>query len=449
MKNCLLMAIVAVVGMATLAGAQVESDNQANWYVAPGVGLLLFEGDQEVEDGLQMNVRAGRDVTEWWSIEAMVLVAPALDENFRKDFRTGAQVSRLDQANDFAGVDSTSAFGLTLEGIFHFTRWDRLDPFLAIGGGVTFYADDMAEGATEPAFRLGGGVIYHFNDEWAVRADGRLLLAGKDTEANGQVDGSVVWTWGARVAPAMRATGGPLDSDGDGLSDVRESELGTDPYDPDTDQDQLSDGDEVLTALTDPLNPDTDYDGLQDGAEVHTHQTNPCERDTDNGGVADGHEVIEDGTNPLDPTDDLVLFELNLQFDYDKAEIKPEYFDDLNVIAKMMQRHPDSTARIEGHADKLKRSSARYNRRLSKRRAQSVRTYLEQVAGIDGDRMDAVGYGYDRPKAANDPEYGNPVNRRVEVYLRDVDKAAEGLGGDLAVEEPDVMEPADMEPDMK
>jgi outer membrane protein OmpA-like peptidoglycan-associated protein len=441
MKKYLTMAIAGVMSFAVVAAAQVESDNQPDWYVAPAIGLLLFEGDQEVENGMQLNVRVGRDVTEWWSLEGMILVAPSLDENFRLDY-DGSVVSRLQEIPGNEGVDSTSAFGLALEGIFHFTRWDRLDPFLAIGGGVTFYADDMAEGATEPAFRLGGGVIYHFNDEWALRADGRLLLAGKDTEANGQVDGSVVWTWGARLDPSMRATGGPLDSDGDGLSDVRESELGTDPYDPDTDKDQLSDGDEVLTAGTDPLNPDTDYDGLKDGPEVHQHKTDPLDRDTDDGGVADGHEVIEDDTNPLDGADDLVLFELNLQFDYDKAEIKPEYFEDLNVIAKVMQRNEGSTARIEGHADKLKRSSARYNRRLSKRRAQSVLSYLEQVAGIKDDRMEAVGYGFDRPKAENDPEYGNPVNRRVEVYLRGVDKEAEGLGGNVL--KTDEAEPADM-----
>ena len=445
MKYRLMMALVGVMSIAAVAGAQVESDNQPDWYVSPAIGLLVFEGDQEVENGLQFNVRVGRDVSEWWSLEGMIFVAPRLDENFRTDF-DGTEVSRLDEANDFSGVDSTSAIGLALEGLFHFTRWDRLDPFLAIGGGLTFYADDMAEGATEPTFRLGGGVMYHFNDEWAARADARLLLAGKDTEANGQVDGSVVWTWGARMDPSMRATGGPLDSDGDGLSDVRESELGTDPYDPDTDKDQLSDGDEVLTAMTDPLNPDTDYDGLKDGPEVHQYKTDPLDRDTDDGGVADGHEVIEDGTDPLNGADDLVLFELNLQFDYDKADIKPEYFDDLNVIAKVMKRNTDSSARIEGHADKLKRSSARYNRRLSKRRAQSVLSYLEQVAGIGGDRMESIGYGYDRPKAENDPEYGNPINRRVEVYLRGVDKEAEGLGGDVL--KSDEAE-AEVEADMK
>lgn len=62
--------------------------------------------------------------------------------------------------------------------------------------------------------------------------------------------------------------GEAVDSDKDGLDDVRERELGTDPYNADTDGDGLSDGDEVLIWKTNPLNPDTDGDGYSDGQEV-------------------------------------------------------------------------------------------------------------------------------------------------------------------------------------
>jgi len=62
--------------------------------------------------------------------------------------------------------------------------------------------------------------------------------------------------------------GEQIDSDKDGLDDVREKELGTDPDSIDTDTDGLSDGDEVLIWKTDPLNPDTDGDGYSDGTEV-------------------------------------------------------------------------------------------------------------------------------------------------------------------------------------
>ena len=72
------------------------------------------------------------------------------------------------------------------------------------------------------------------------------------------------------------------DTDGDGIDNEREIEIGTDPG-------QF----------------DTDGDGLSDGAEVNTYGTDPLDRDTDDGGVWDGAEVAN-GTNPVDdPSDDL------------------------------------------------------------------------------------------------------------------------------------------------
>jgi outer membrane protein OmpA-like peptidoglycan-associated protein len=40
--------------------------------------------------------------------------------------------------------------------------------------------------------------------------------------------------------------------------------------------------------------------------------------------------------------------------------------------------------------------------------------------GVDGKRLKAVGYGFDHPKAFNDPVQGNLKNRRVEVYISGV-----------------------------
>ncbi|MCX6714589.1 MAG: hypothetical protein NTX72_02130 [Candidatus Uhrbacteria bacterium] len=59
-----------------------------------------------------------------------------------------------------------------------------------------------------------------------------------------------------------------LDSDKDGLTDVREAQLGTNPNNPDTDGDGLFDKEEVDVYHTNPLNPDTDGDGFKDGDEV-------------------------------------------------------------------------------------------------------------------------------------------------------------------------------------
>lgn len=63
-------------------------------------------------------------------------------------------------------------------------------------------------------------------------------------------------------------TTGAVDSDGDGLTDEDEAARGTDPLNPDSDNDGLADGAEVLTYQTDPLQADTDGDGASDAAEA-------------------------------------------------------------------------------------------------------------------------------------------------------------------------------------
>lgn len=58
--------------------------------------------------------------------------------------------------------------------------------------------------------------------------------------------------------------------------------------------------------MTDPLNPDTDEDGLTDGEEVNRMPPlNPLAADSDMGGTPDGQEIM-DMTDPLDPADDIV-----------------------------------------------------------------------------------------------------------------------------------------------
>ena len=95
---------------------------------------------------------------------------------------------------------------------------------------------------------------------------------------------------------------GQEDTDGDGLTNNREIELGTDPANPDSDEDMLLDGDEVNLRGTDPLNPDTDGDGLNDGEEVILG-TNPTHPDSDRDGLPDGQETPP-CPDPLNPDSD-------------------------------------------------------------------------------------------------------------------------------------------------
>jgi len=91
------------------------------------------------------------------------------------------------------------------------------------------------------------------------------------------------------------------DDDGDGLTDITEIEIGTDPLNADTDGDGVLDGVEIDIG-TDPLNADTDGDGVLDGVEIDIG-TDPLNADTDGDGVLDGVE-IDIGTDPLNPDTD-------------------------------------------------------------------------------------------------------------------------------------------------
>ena len=90
----------------------------------------------------------------------------------------------------------------------------------------------------------------------------------------------------------------PDDRDDDGLDDLREAALGTDPDHPDTDRDGLMDYQEVERLGTDPLSRDSDGDGLSDGEEVQSVGSDPLRRDSDDDGFGDRREWVT-GTNPM------------------------------------------------------------------------------------------------------------------------------------------------------
>ncbi len=415
MKKTLVSCFLAIIGLSvypigTILAAETDLFEDHPWTMSGGLGFIKFEGDEEVEDGNFLSLKGGYDLNTHWAVELGIDYMPKLKA---RDFSHEFNTERYELEDDIWGAR------LGLDVLYHLrnTRNLHFDPYFSLGGSLFMWEEDLGAGKNELAATAGGGLFYHFDDTWGVRADIRTMIVGKDTEANMIAMLGVSWRGGARSKPQYGVTGGDIDSDGDGLLDSQEVELGTDPYDPDTDQDGLTDGEEHGRYLTDPLNADSDWDALKDGAEILTYNTDPLLRDTDSGGVADGHEVIEDHTDPLDPADDLQLFTLNIEFDVNKATIRPQYYDELDVIVKVLQRDTDAKARVEGHADKRKTSKLDYNLKLSERRAKAVVDYLSDVGGIERSRLTYHGYGYDRPVAPNDTEANMQKNRRTEIYI--------------------------------
>jgi outer membrane protein OmpA-like peptidoglycan-associated protein len=103
---------------------------------------------------------------------------------------------------------------------------------------------------------------------------------------------------------------------------------------------------------------------------------------------------------------------LYINFDFDKADIRPESQPIIDEIVKLLKSSPTLSLTVEGHTDNV--GVPDYNRRLSEARARSVVASLT-AAGIASRRLKAVGYGQDKPIADNSIDAGRAKNRRVEL----------------------------------
>lgn len=104
-----------------------------------------------------------------------------------------------------------------------------------------------------------------------------------------------------------------------------------------------------------------------------------------------------------------------INFDTNSDVIKPESFAVLDKIVQTIKANPDWHFVIEGHTDSV--ADDAYNKKLSERRALSVKAYLIK-AGVPADRVETAGYGETMPIADNASEAGRAQNRRVELVKK-------------------------------
>lgn len=101
-----------------------------------------------------------------------------------------------------------------------------------------------------------------------------------------------------------------------------------------------------------------------------------------------------------------------IEFDVDRATIRPVARPAVDEIIKLMQAHPKLNVAIEGHTDDT--GTAARNKPLSLARAESVRAELI-AAGIDPARIRTAGFGSDKPLVTGSDDNARARNRRVEL----------------------------------
>jgi outer membrane protein OmpA-like peptidoglycan-associated protein len=103
----------------------------------------------------------------------------------------------------------------------------------------------------------------------------------------------------------------------------------------------------------------------------------------------------------------------NIEFGFNKAEVPPSAFENLDKVSKLMTDN-NASLKLSGYADN--KGAYVYNWKLSKKRADAVKAYLISK-GADSTRIAAVEYGYTHPVASNKTPAGRKKNRRVEIHF--------------------------------
>ena len=103
----------------------------------------------------------------------------------------------------------------------------------------------------------------------------------------------------------------------------------------------------------------------------------------------------------------------NLEFDFGKATIREHSYPSLERVARLLI-DKNFSLKLAGHTDNV--GSAEANMRLSKDRAESIKSFLVSK-GANASRIEATGYGKDQPIASNKTAKGRQLNRRVEFTL--------------------------------
>ena len=106
---------------------------------------------------------------------------------------------------------------------------------------------------------------------------------------------------------------------------------------------------------------------------------------------------------------------LYVNFDTDRAAIRPDSAPLVDEIAKLLNGSPELDVHVDGHTDAA--GTPARNRALAQERARAVVAALV-ASGITAARLNARGFGADKPLAPNDDEAGRAQNRRVELVRR-------------------------------
>ncbi len=415
-KQLTFLMVCVVAPLTAMGEATVDQDGV---YVIPGLGAHYFDSVTGVEAQIFPSLGVGFQFQRHFALELSVRSI------FTETKSTG---------NDFDVLE------YEIDMIFGRPHWEKWTNFIVVGLGDAQYNPNVGSTSLQTQGIVGYGYQGVIADRFLLRADVRGLYGFDNETADAELNVGLLYFIGGYKRPD--------DEDGDGVLDPFDKCPGTPrgatvdnkgcPID--SDDDGIFDGIDLCPktpkgALVNAAGctKDDDKDGVPDNKDKcpntqHGVIVNEegCPLDSDGDSVADykdkcpetpkGAKVDDDGCRII--LKETVEITLQLEFKLDSSEILPRHIGKISEVGEFMRQYPDTQAVLEGHTDST--GSEEYNQRLSRERAEAVRSSLIQGFGIKPSRLVAVGMGESRPIADNSTAEGREQNRRVVAVLRTV-----------------------------
>ena len=127
--------------------------------------------------------------------------------------------------------------------------------------------------------------------------------------------------------------------------------------------------------------------------------------------------ALDDSTSTQAGSKDItVTLASDVTFASDSADLTPAADTQLQTVATQLKQHPDGgTLTIVGHTDDIQDDA--YNQTLSDKRANAVKTKLQQLTKLDKWKTSVSGKGESQPKIKDTTDEARAANRRVEITL--------------------------------
>lgn len=417
-----MLTCAAVLAMATSA---VAGEREGAFSISPFVGGYTFDGEQHLKTAPVYGLRLGYDLTKNWGVEA---VADYLETEGTHNGR------------------SVNALSYRLDVLYNFLPDGPLVPYLAVGGGGITYGHgreglEASDRTTDATINAGGGIKYFVTDSVALRADARQLFVLESPDSpkyNWEYTAGLTFLFGDKAAPAPVKAPAPAPKPvvepvpvqkpvpAPVVAPVPPPAPPAPSADMTVTPGSITKGEAaVLTwkssnATNCEIQPEVGSVKPQGTVRVvpadNTEYTITCNGAGGTANSAAKVAVIAPApvvVAPPAPAPKLCSpAVVNIQFDTNKADLKPQYRPELKALADFLNEFPNATGVIEGHTDNV--GPKALNMKLSQLRADKIRNSLIKEFGIAPERIKAVGYGPTKPVASNKDKAGKAQNRRIE-----------------------------------